>query len=161
MVVLRSLPKDRRRSECFSCLRVEESLAFELDFSILGNDGEGRLAMFSQMGLGLLKQLAASCVGGFEGDGTGLPFEFLTGVFDLGFDVVESVDGVLESQWNAKGSDEVETTIFGGGNFTFEDECGILMGGGHGNFLVLVRKNKGIIPISPFSLLTCTFQKRA
>ena len=77
------------------------------------------------------------CVGGFECDGSGLPFEFLTGVFDLGFDVVETVGGVVENQWNGEGADEGETTIFGGGDCTFEDGYAILIGGGHGNFLVL------------------------
>ena len=67
---------------------------------------------------------------GFEGGGTGLPFEFLPGVFDLGFDLFESVDGVLENQRNGEGTDEGETAIVGGGDCTFEDGCGSLIGGG-------------------------------
>jgi hypothetical protein len=89
----------------------------------------------------LFQQLAASCVGGFEGDRSGLPFEFLTDVFDLGFELIESVGGVLENQWNGEGSDKGESTIFGGGDFTFEDECGILMAG-IGRLLNLVEKIK-------------------
>ena len=108
----------------------------------MGNDGEGWLAIFYEVWLALLKPLAALCVGGFEGDGTGLPFEFLTGVFDLGFDLIEPVGGVFENQWNEEGADEGGNTIFGGGDFTFEDGRGILSRGGHGNFLVKVENKR-------------------
>jgi len=40
-----------------------------------------------------------------------LPFEFLPGVFDEGFDLIESVCGVFESQWNGEGSDEGESRV--------------------------------------------------
>ena len=131
MAALGSLPKDRRRGECCSRLFVAEALASELDFAILGNDGEERLAIFYEMGLALLKQLAALGVGGFEGGGSGLPFEFLTGVFDLGFDLIESIGGVFENQWNKECADEGGNTMFGDGDFTFEDGRAILSRGGH------------------------------
>jgi hypothetical protein len=50
--------------------------------------------------------------------------------------LIEPVGGVFESQWNGEGFEKGETTIFGGGDFTFEDGRGILMGSGNGNFRV-------------------------
>ena len=92
------------------------------------------------------------CIGGFEGGGSGLPFEFLTGVFDLGFDLIETVGGVLENQWNEEGSDEGGNTIFGGGDFTFEDGRGILSGGGHWKLLNLVKKSRNSTNFTLFTL---------
>jgi len=139
MLVFRGLPKDCRGGAGFARLGMAKSLAFEFDFSEPGDDGEGRFAVFYQMALGALKQLAVSLVGGFQSDRIGSAFEVLTGEVDLVFELIEVVGHVVEKERQRKRSGE-EGTVRSGGDFRLEDECGMLILGGHENFLVVCEK---------------------
>ena len=116
---------------------MTQALSFDGDVAEFHNEGEGRCSIFVQLWLCLLEQFNASFVGGFEDFTADIPFELLSGEFDLRFDLFEFVVAVVDDQLQLKGSDG-DDGLSVVGDFTFGGEYVTLVLGDHGSLLAFL-----------------------
>ena len=138
MTTLRGVPGNGRRDECcILCLcRVEKSLALKFHIALSCNnaardDGEGARPVLAKFRIGNLGNFGNTTVGGLKDMLGGLPFEFLTDLFDCRFDLIQLMDIGCRGELEFKRPDHF-IMIFMTINFTIQRKWTILTGGEHG-----------------------------